>query len=128
MATLTGVAAITDETNAYVQRKGDGKACRRGRSLKDGGERLRKASDKALAEITDDMVSQLKGMAQGGDVVCMKTLVTFSDRKPLEKRKKRQRGLTPAQKLGLAPQWEDGKPWGPGCLGPGAPFGAYEPV
>ena len=102
MATLLGVDATTSEATAYVQRKHT-----RGPSLKDGAEMLKQASDKALAEITDEAVSNMKEKAKKGDVVCVKTLLTFSEKKkPREAPKRRRRGKTEAEMLALAPQWE----------------------
>jgi hypothetical protein len=83
------------------------------RSNKDGAEMLKLAADKALVEITDVVVSKLREAAEKGDVVCVKTLMSFSERKkPREKPKKRQRGLTLAQQLAAEPEWEGPPDWG----------------
>jgi hypothetical protein len=127
LATLTGVAESTNETklnDATTHGKGKGatKASGRGPSLKDGAEKLKQAADKALLEITDEAVSELKVKAKKGDVVCVKTLLSFSERKkPREKPKKRRRGKSLAEQLGNERQWE-----GPDDAYLDSPFGDGE--
>lgn len=59
-------------------------------SEKDGSEMLKQASDQALVEITDDIVTELKKGARKGNVVCVKALMEFSEKKkPRPKRKKK---------------------------------------
>ncbi len=95
LATLTGVAESMDEPKANAattneKGKGGRKASRRGAALKDGAEMLKQASDKALAEITDEAVSNMKEKAKKGNVVYVKSLLSFSERKkPREMAKKR---------------------------------------
>ena len=126
LATLTGVAESTDETKvntATTHGKGKGatKASGRGPSLKDGAEMLKQAADKALVEITDEAVSNMKEKAKKGDVDYVKTLLSFSERKkPRETAQKRRRGKSLAEQLRDERQWEGpmedeslGVPFGP---------------
>jgi hypothetical protein len=79
VAGLLGVA----ETTAATKRR------RTRASTKDGAEMLKQASDQALVEITGDIVKKLKDGAKEGNVVCVKTLMHFSEtKKPRAKRKK----------------------------------------
>ena len=81
---------------------------RKRRSSKDGAEMLKQASDQALVEITGDIVEKLKGAAKEGDVVCVKTLMSFSEKKkPRAKRKKKSHHLSVIEQLEWGPQWVD---------------------
>ena len=95
------------------------------RSEKDGAEMLRQESDKALVEISQHVVSKLKAGAKEGDVVCVKALMSFSEKKkPREKPKKPNGWLKLIEELHNEPQWVDPEPWGPGAPG----FGGGKPV
>ncbi len=124
------VAELAEAGAAIVGKKRSVKKASKRRSIRDGAEMLKQASDQALVEITKDVVSKLKAGAKEGNVVCVKTLMSFSEKK--KPRKKVRRGMSPnmryIESLANGPQWDDGKPWGPGVLGPGAPFGPMVPV
>ena len=95
------------------------------RSEKDGAEMLRQESDQALVEISQHVVSKLKAGAKEGDVVCVKALMSFSEKKkPREKPKKPNGWLKLIEELHNEPQWVDPEPWGPGAPG----FGGGKPV
>ena len=95
------------------------------RSEKDGAEMLRQESDQALVEISQHEVSKLKAGAKEGDVVCVKALMSFSEKKkPREKPKKPNGWLKLIEELHNEPQWVDPEPWGPGAPG----FGGGKPV
>jgi hypothetical protein len=86
---------------------------------------LRQESDQALVEISQHVVSKLKAGAKEGDVVCVKALMSFSEKKkPREKPKKPNGWLKLIEELHNEPQWVDPEPWGPGAPG----FGGGKPV
>lgn len=107
---------------------------RKRRSNKDGAEMMKQAADQALVEITGAVVSKLSDKAKEGNVVCVKTLMLFSERKkPRAERKKRF--VSWAEQLAKEPEWvgppdygdaevvdEDDDDQDPG-VEPGAPFG-----
>jgi ornithine carbamoyltransferase len=76
-------------------------------SEKDGAEMLKQASDQALVEITGDIVEKLKDAAKDGDVVCVKTLMSFSERKkPRAKVKRKSNLLKWIEEVEKERQWE----------------------
>jgi hypothetical protein len=80
---------------------------RKRRSSKDGAEMLKQASDQALVEITGDIVEKLKDAAKDGDVVCVKTLMSFSERKkPRAKVKRKSNLLKWIEEVEKERQWE----------------------
>ena len=76
------------------------------RSNKNGAELLKQAADRELVKIAEQVAVQLKEKALDGDVTSVKTLVGFSEERKLTEKPKRRRGLTLAQQLASAPQWE----------------------
>jgi hypothetical protein len=89
------------------------------RSSKDGAEMLKQASDQALVEITGDVVSKLKEEAKKGDVVCMKTLMSWSEKKKPKEKPKRglDHNMRLIEELRNEPRWVSPEPWGPGAPG-----------
>ncbi len=99
VAELVDAAALIIDTQRAATKK------RKRRSSKDGAEMLKQASDQALVEITGDIVEKLKDGAKEGKVVCVKALMTFSEKKkPRAKRKKY--GPSLAEQLANERQWE----------------------
>jgi hypothetical protein len=68
---------------------------------------LKHASDQALVEITKEVVSKLKDGAKEGNVVCVKTLMSFSEKKKPLPKKKNKRLLKWIEEVRKGSQWQD---------------------
>ena len=102
-----GRKTVTELVEAAALVAATKKASRKRASSKDGAEMLKQASDQALVEITGVVVEKLKNGAKERKVVCVKALMSFSEKKkPRAKRKRNSRVMKWIEEMSKERQWE----------------------
>jgi len=83
------------------------RARRRSKSRKDGAEQMRRAADRRVGRISEQLADLLEGKALKGDLASAKVLFGLAERKkPIPEPVKKRRGLSPAERLAAQPQWQ----------------------